>query len=179
MIDQIKLSLDSNPNLTDEVRDMLYGLTIIFNKQFPDIRLKNLSEKFKTLKIEKISRFAQRHVVCYVPSTNTITFNLTELDKEHDVKHLMMFALLQVITSNGANTGFDVDHKFEALNAGYTEILACNLVGNESDYTYYGEQAVGANVIGVIVGNEIMHDAYFYNKPSVLLNALEEAGVEL
>ncbi len=179
MIDQIKLSLDSNPNLTDEMRDMLYGLTVIFNKQFPDIRLKNLSEKLKTLKVEKISRFAQKHVVSYTPSSNTITFNLTELDKDHDVKHLMMFALLQVLTSNGVNTGFDVEHKFEALNSGYTEILTCNLVGNDSDYAYYGEQAVAANVIGVIVGNDIMHDAYFYNKHNALVNALEEAGVEL
>lgn len=179
MIDQIKLSLDNNPSLTDEMRDMIYGLTIIFNKQFPDIRLKNLCEKLKTLKIEKISRFVQRHVVNYTPSTNTITFNLTELDKDHDVKHLMMFALLQIITSNGTNTGFDIDHKFEALNAGYTEIIACNLVGNESDYAYYAEQAVIANVIGVIVGNDVMKDAYFYNKPNAILNRLEEAGVEL
>jgi len=179
MLDQIKLSLDSNSNLTDEMRDMIYGLTVIFNKQFPDIRLKNLSEKLKTLKIEKISRYVQKHVIKYTPSTNTITFNLTELDKEHDVKHLLMFALLQVMTSNGLNTGFDINHKFEALNAGYTEILASNLVGNESDYAYYSEQAIYANVIGVIVGADTIKDAYFYNKPNAILNALEEAGVDL
>jgi len=179
MIDQIKLSLDSNPNLSDEMRDMIYGLTVVFNKTFPEVRLKNLSEKLKTLKINKVSRFAQSRVVNYVPATNSIEFNLDELVKGHDVKHLLMYSLLQVITSNGNNTGFDEDHKYEALNAGYTEILASNLVGNESENQYFAPEAVEANIIGIMVGADTMRDAYFYNKPSAIFNALKEAGVEL
>ena len=179
MIDQIKLSLDSNHGLSDEMRDMIYGLTVIFNKAFPEVRLKNLSEKLKTLKIERVSRFAQSRVVNYIPSCNSVEFNLDELEKNHDIKHLLMYSLLQVITSNGNNTGFDEDHKYEALNAGYTEILTNNLVGNESEIQYFAPEAVEANIIGVMVGADIMHDAYFYNKPSAIIDALHEAGVEL
>lgn len=179
MLEQIKTSLDSNPNLSDEMRDMIYGLTVVFNKKFPDVKLKNLSEKLKTLKIERISRFAQRRVMEYVPSTNILTFNLDELAKGHDVRHLMMYSLLQIITSNGTNTGFDEEHKYEALNAGYTEILTDFLIGNDSDIQYLAEQVVEANIIGIVVGSDTMKEAYFFNKPSAILNALEEAGVEL
>jgi hypothetical protein len=178
MLDQIKVSLDSNPNLTDELRDMIYGLTVIFNKSFPDIRLKNLSEKLKTLNIVRVSKYLQQRPIMYNVINNEITINLEELSKDHDVKHLMMFALLQVITSNGNNTGFDVDKQYEALNAGYTEIIASNLVGNESDNEYFAEQAVHANIIGIMVGADKMHEAYFFNKPKSIIDALEELGVE-
>lgn len=179
MLDQIKISLDSNQNLTDEIRDMIYGLTVIFNKNFPEVRLKNLNEKLKTLTIERVSKFLQTRPILYNPINNSITINLEEINKEHDVKHLMMFSLLQIITSNGKNTGFDDDHKYEALNLGYTEIITSNLVGNESENEYYGKQAIHANIIGIMVGADTMRDAYFYNKPSNILNALEDLGVDL
>ena len=99
--------------------------------------------------------------------------------KDHDGKHLMMFALLQMITANGVNTGFDVDHQFEALNNGYTELLANHLVGNSSEHLYYANEFLYANIIGTIVGTEKMQEAYFYNKPTSIIKSLEEAGVNL
>lgn len=179
MVDQIQFSLQENPNLTDDIRADLFELILLFQKNYPNIRLDNLNERLKTLTIEKANKFVQPTVIRYLPSQNKLCFNLSELVKDHDGKHLMMFALLQMITANNNNTGFDVDHKFEALNLGYTELLTNSMVGNNSDHFYYGNEFLYANAIGTIVGNEKMKEAYFYNKPAILVSALEEAGVEL
>lgn len=179
MVEQIELSLQENPNLTDEIKADLFELVLVFQKAFPDIRLKNLNERLKTLTIEKANKFVQPGIIRYLPQKNKLCFNLSELEKDHDGKHLMMFALLEMITANGDNTGFDVDKKFEALNIGYTEVLTNYLVGNSSDHIYFGDEYLYANAIGIIVGDDRMQEAYFYNKPNAILNALEEAGVNL
>lgn len=179
MVEQIQVSLQENPNLTDDIRADLFELILLFQKHYPDVRLKNLNERLKTLAIEKANKFVQPGVIQYLPLQNKLCFNLSELEKDHDGKHLMMFALLQMITANGSNTGFDVNQKFMALNLGYTELLTNSLVGNNSDHLYYGNEFVYANAIGTIVGNDKMQEAYFYNKPNLILNALEEAGAEL
>lgn len=176
MLEQIQINLDNNEYLTDDIKNNIYSLVVIFNKKFPEIKLRNLSEKLKTLKIETISKFAQKDVIKYLPKDNLITINLTEADGEHDFKHLLMFVLLQIITSNGNNFGFDVDNKYEALNLGYTEILTNNLVGNESENLYFTKQAIHANVIGDIVGLDVMFNAYFFNKVSLILDVIEESG---
>ncbi len=179
MIDQIKVSLDENPNLNDELRNNIFELVLIFQKQFPEVRLKNLNERLKTLKIERANKYVQPYVINYLPLENKLLFNVDELAKEHDGKHLLMFALLQIITANGNNVGFDVDHKFEALNIGYTEILTSNLVGNDSDQFYFPIESTYANIIGIVVGVDKLKEAYFYNKPATFIQALEELGVEL
>ncbi len=179
MIEQIEVSLQNNENLTDDLKGDLFELILVFQKQFPDIRLKNLNERLKTLRIEKANRFVQPTVLKYLPQQNVLSINTVELMKDHDGKHLMMFALLQMITANGVNTGFDVDHQFEALNNGYTELLANHLVGNSSEHLYYANEFLYANIIGTIVGTEKMQEAYFYNKPTSIIKSLEEAGVNL
>lgn len=178
MLDQIKDSLNQNPDLTDEVRQNIFELAVIFNQHFPEIRLKTLNDRLKKVKITRISRFVQNEVVAYNPLDNTITFNLGELNKNHDINHLLMYVLLQMITANGCNTGFDQNKQYEALNLGYTEILANFLVGNESDIFYHENEAIEANLIGIIVGADKMQEAYFYNKPSAIIKALKEVGIE-
>ena len=53
-LDVIKNALDTNEYLTEEMKDDLFELTVVFNKQFPEVALDKLSEKLKNLKIEKI-----------------------------------------------------------------------------------------------------------------------------
>ena len=49
-LDIIKVSLQSNPNLNDEIRNKLFGLVTIFHKKLPEINLAKLNEKLKTVK---------------------------------------------------------------------------------------------------------------------------------
>ena len=49
-LEEIRLSLKNNPNLTDEIRNKLFELIIIFNKKLPEINLSKLNEKLKSVK---------------------------------------------------------------------------------------------------------------------------------
>jgi hypothetical protein len=89
-----------------------------------------------------------------------------------------MYGLLNVISSNDMQSGFNYDDKFKALNAGYTEILANNLVGNDSDLTYLDNEVISTNLIASMIGNDVLFDAYFNNDTKKLATALINEGVE-
>ena len=95
------------------------------------------------------------------------------------MKHVMMSELLNVITNNGKQTGFNYNNKFEALNAGYTEVLSNNLVGNESDIPYLENEIISTNMIALMVGNDTLFDAYFNNDVELLVNKLVNEGVDI
>ena len=106
-------------------------------------------------------------------------FNKDKMTDEYDFRHILMYELINIISSNGFQTGFNSEGRFEALNTGYTEILANFLVGNNGSKLIYPNEAVMANMIGVMAGEDKMFDAYFNNDAKVLLQALTEVGVEL
>ena len=53
MLEEVKVILDSNENLTPEVKDNLLELITIFHEIFKDVDLTTLKERLKTLKIKK------------------------------------------------------------------------------------------------------------------------------
>ena len=46
-LEEIRISLKSNPNLTDDVKEKLFQLIVIFNKKMPNINLSRLNERVK------------------------------------------------------------------------------------------------------------------------------------
>ena len=44
-LEEIRNSLKSNPNLTDEIRNKLFELVVVFNKKMPEVNLSRLNEK--------------------------------------------------------------------------------------------------------------------------------------
>lgn len=177
-LEDVKVALDSNLELTDELRDNIYGLVHIFNEKYPDISLNNLCNNLKTLKIVKSNKFLNKRVSKYNYLTNTIEFNVEVMNEGYDMKHVLMYDLLQVITNNGVMTGFNQNDQFRALNAGYTEILANNLVGNESDVFDLDSEIISTNIIDYILGDDILFNAYFNNDAALLTNAMLEKGFE-
>ena len=110
--------------------------------------------------------------------TNTIEFNTEKINEGYDMKHTLMYELLGVITNNGQMTGFNQNDKFRALNAGYTEILTNNLVGNESDVSGLEPEVISTNMIAIIVGNDVLFNAYFNNDANMVTSAMLEKGFE-
>ena len=53
MLEEVKVILDGNENLTEEVRDNLMELITIFHKIFKYVNLSTLKEQLKTLKIKR------------------------------------------------------------------------------------------------------------------------------
>ena len=178
-LDVIKNTLTNNEYLSNEMKDNLFELVVVFNKQFPDIALDRLNEKLISLKIEKINSFLTNKVSKYDFNKNTIYFNEKELMKDYDVRHLLMLELLNLISISTEYSGFNYEGKFEALNIGYTEVLANYLVGNNGEELIYPNEAVMANLLSVVIGNDVLKKAYFENDYKLLLNAVKEAGIDL
>lgn len=178
ILDNIRASLDNNKNITKEVGDGIFELVVIFNKSFPNVNLSNLCDRLKTLKIEKTSKFENTAISSYSFRKNILYFNSDEIGKDYDVKHVMMFELLNIITANKVQTGFNTDNRFLALNVGFTEIIANYLVGNSGEKLLYPDEAIVTNLVTSIVGFENMLYAYFNNDSKFLLNSLVEKGVK-
>ena len=175
-LEDVKQALDCNPNLTNELRDNIYSLVHIFNTKYPNIPLNNLVRNLATLKIEKSSKFLNKRVSKYNFMTNTIEFNVEKIHEGYDMKHMLMFELLHVITNNGQMTGFNQNDQYRALNAGYTEILTNHLVGNESYVSNMEPEVVSTNLISLVIGDDVLFNAYFNNDANTLTKVMLEKG---
>lgn len=164
-LNEIKNSLNSNPNLTD-IQDCLMELINLFNSKFPNVDLANLNERLKTLKIIKGSKYLVKNSSHYNPITNELLINLSKIDIS-DCKHILMRELLNIITAKDNYTGFNKDNAFEALNIGYTERLTNYLVGNEYE-SEYEDEIVASNIFERIIGEDKMFNAYFTNNASLI-----------
>ena len=164
-LNEIKNSLNSNPNLTD-IQDCLMELIYLFNSKFPTINLSNLNERLKTLKIIKGSKYLVKNSSHYNPVSNELLINLSKIN-DNDCKHILMRELLNIITAKDNFSGFNKDNAYEALNIGYTERLTNFLVGNESD-SEYEDEIVASNLLERIIGEDKMFNAYFNNDASLI-----------
>lgn len=177
MVETIKNTLNTNENITSEVRENLLELVEIFNKKFPDVSLDNLNERLKTLIIRRESMFLVKLPLQYNPHTNEILINLGRFE-ECDARHWFMHAVLAMITAKDNYYGFnDADDKFVALNEGYTEIMTNYLVGDIEDNFYFDEIVI-TNLIGKIIGEDVLFDAYFSNDSKKVLEAMIKAEEE-
>lgn len=176
-LEEIRISLKSNPNLTDDLREKLFGLIVIFNKKIPNINLSKLNEKLKTVKLGKLSKFERKGTYYYDVFKNEILFS-KDLEGNYDIDHLLMKAILEMSTSAGTFTGFHSDDRLRALNLAYTEILANYIIGNEGDSDLEEEMLV-TNLLSHIVGKDTMFNSYFTNNGEPIIKAMQEAEVGL
>ena len=179
MLDNNKLSLDNNENLSEDVRNNIFELVILFNQKFPTVKLDNLNERLKTIKIQKTSKFINKDVSMYDFRNNIIYFNLSEVKKGYDMKHVLMYELINVISSTHYQMGFNANNQFEALNTGYTEILANYVTPNESEKMLYPKEAIEANLIATMIGSDSLFNSYFNNDARMLVNCFVHAGVQI
>ena len=179
MLENVMKAIDDNTTLTDDIKENIKELVIIFNNIFSNVDLRNLEERLRTLKIESSSKFLSKKVFNYTPMTNVLSINLDELNKGYDVKHIMMSALLTIMTSHDNTYGFDRNNKFISFNTGYTEILSNFVVGNESEKMLYEDEVIATNLISEIVGNDVMFNAYFTNNPALIEDKIRSYDKEM
>lgn len=177
IMNQIEETLDKNTNISEAVKTNIFELVGIFHHNFPNIDLSNLNNRLSNLVIDSGSKYVYKEVSNYNPTSNVLNLNMEELVKNHDMKHVLMYELLHIITAKDNYVGFDKDNALIALNTGYTEILTNNLVGNESDIDYHTDEVIATNLIANMIGNDIMFKAYFTNDFKLINNVLENAGL--
>ena len=172
MMEEIKNSLSSNTFLTEDIKEDISELIIIFIDKFPDVDLTNLNERLKTLKVNNGSKFVMRAASKYYPENNEIMISKKSItDNDMDCKHILMRELLNVISAKDNFTGFNKNSMFEAFNVGYTEMLATFLVGSEYDLEHEKE-LIAADLVMQMIDNDTMQKAYFGNDVSLILNEI-------
>lgn len=176
-LEMIKLSLNRNPELNDEIREKFFELTLIFHKKFPEINLSRLSEKLSNVKFGKIGKFERKGTYYYDVFKNEILFS-KDLEGNYDIDHLLIKAILEMSTSTGKFTGFNSDSRLKALNLAYTEILANYIIGNEGD-SDLEEEMLLTNLLSHIVGKDTMFNSYFSNNGEPIIKAMLDAEVGL
>ena len=174
-LEQIKISLQSNPNLNESICTKLFELVNIFHKKMPNVNLSILNDKLKTVKLVKLSRFEKKGVYFYDLFKNEIAFS-SDLKGNYDIDHLLMKAILEMSTATSSYTGFNSDDRLKALNIAYTEILSNYLVGNEGNSDLEEEMLV-ANLLSHIIGKDTMYNSYFSNDGEPILKAMQDAEV--
>lgn len=169
---KVKESLLQNKEISEPVKAELEHLIELFNSKFPSIPLDNLSERLKELKIIGGSKYLYDEAIKYSPQENTIFINKELLQKEElDSEYSMMKALISVMTAKDNYYGFGGNEKLNALNVGFNEILANNVIGNDGLSAFYDEQIL-VNIIGSSVGADTFFDAFFTNNPDLLMKQL-------
>ena len=176
ILDQIKSNLDNNNSLSQEVKDDMFQLIILFNQTFPDVNLENLSTRVKDVKVGKITLYERKGPVVYDAVNNKILLNIKCLENDYDVNHLMMKGIIGMISAKDNFYGFNKNNNLYALNMGFTEMLANTLVGNEG-ICDFEEEVLATNLISRIIGKDIMFDAYFNNDAEIIFKKLLEAEV--
>ena len=178
IMNQIEETLDKNTKISGPVKENIFELVSIFHHNFPNVDLNNLNERLSNLVIDSGSKYVYKEVSNYNPAFNTLTFNMEELSKDYDVKHVLMYELLNIITAKNNNVGFDKDNALIALNTGYTEILANNLVGNDSDIEHHIDEISATNLIANMIGHDVIFKSYFTNDFNLINEVLKDAGLE-
>lgn len=169
-LEEIDRSLNSNSYLTEDIKSNIMELVIAFNEKFPNVDLTNLNERLKTLKIIRGSRFLINGTSQYNPIDNELLLSFVRI-KDLDCKHILMRELLNIMTAKEDYTGFNQDNIFKALNIGYTEIIANYIVGNECE-SEYEDEILAVNLIGQIIDNDKLFEAYFTNNAKLLMNEI-------
>ena len=176
-LEEIKVSLQSNPNLNDDIRKKLFELVTIFHKKLPEVDLTKLNEKLKTVKFSRMSKFERKGVYYYDILKNEILFT-GNLRDNYDIDHLFMKAILEMSTATNSFTGFNSDERLRALNLAYTEILSNYIVGNEGDSDLEEEMLI-TNLLSHIIGKDAMFNSYFTNNGETIIRAMQDAEVGL
>lgn len=175
--EELKQSLISNPNLTNDVKNKLLELTINLNKKIPEVNLAKLIDRFKTVSIGKIGKFERKGTYYYDVFKNEILLS-KDIEFNYDIDHIFTKAILEMSTSTPTFTGFNSDDRLRALNLAYTEILANYVVGNEGD-SDLEEEVLVTNLLSHIVGKDTMFNSYFTNNGEPIIKAMQDAEVGL
>lgn len=165
-------ALNNNKYLSENVKGDLSIVINRFTESFPDVSLDNLATRLNTLKLNQGSKFLYEEALQYEPVKNTIFVNQEKLKSDNvDAKNALMKTVLSMITAKDNYYGFGGNPSFEALNTGFREIVANNLVGNEGVSDFEDEQIL-TNAIGEGIGFEVFLKAFFENNANVLATRL-------
>lgn len=168
-------AVDSNIDIAD-IKEEIKDLVTIFNTVYSNVDLSNFAKRIMDLKITKSNKLVNSKPVHYNFNTNELSFNV---DNEDDLENLLMHGLINIISSNDIQTGFDYNDKFTALNEGYTQMVTNYLVQNYSERNYFEDEMISTNLVCHMVDVSVLDEAFFNNDSKKLASILMNQGVAL
>lgn len=167
--------VNENSRISYEDKIRLVDIISDFHIRFTSVSLKNLCKNLRMLQgVEFGSKLIYTQAYEYSPADNRIYMNKEkQFDPDVDLRHSMMKAVLKMITQNSIYYGFNNgNNNLEALNEGFCEILANNLVGNETGQSDFEDEQILVNFIGKSIGYDVFKNAFFGNNPDLLMKEL-------
>ena len=167
-------AINGNGRISYEDKIRLVDVISEFYKRFPSVSLDNLCKNLRSLMgVEVGSKLVYKQAYEYSAAHNRIFMNREQQNNpDVDLRHSLMKAVLAMITQNSIYYGFNSDSRLEALNEGFSEILANNLVGNESRKSQFEDEQILVNFVGKSVGFDKFAQAFFENNPELLMKEL-------
>ena len=166
-------ALNTNKNIGYEMKMELLATIADFHVRFTGISLDGLTQRLQNLRISS-SSLLYSSSICYGPTSNEIVINKSLLNREEtDKQHDMMKAVLSMITAKGNDYGFNSNELLNAINAGFREVLATNLVGHDGEGFFSDEQYL-VNLIFTKEDFDLLFDAFINGKPDEVIKRLLE-----
>lgn len=166
-------ALNANKNIDYKTKTELLATIADFHIRFASVSLENLIERLKTMRVSSNSLLYSASV-SYVPINNELVTNKKMLNKEETDKQFdMMKAVLSMITANGKDYGFNSNELLDAINAGFREVLATNLVGHDGE-GFFSDEEYLVNLIFTKEDFDLLFDAFINGKPDEVIKRLLE-----
>ena len=81
-LEDLRTSLDSNPYLTNDIKENFMELLSIFKDSFKDVDLNNAKERLKTVKVVKGSKFLVKRTSSYNPIDNELLISFQDYSRK-------------------------------------------------------------------------------------------------
>lgn len=174
ILDSIKNSIESNQKIDKNIKMKLFELSIIFHDKFPNVSLDRFNNLVKDVEVDRIGKYEVLGTSHYDVRNNKIMISPNRIKNiDYNMDNIFMRMVLSMITSNGKYSGFNSDPQLKSLNSAYEESIANYLVGS-SEVSDQEEEILITNIIGSIIGNDKLYDAYFSNDSKYILDCIEK-----
>lgn len=174
-IEEVIQMINANIDLDHDFKIGLGTALIEYISNDRTINLSNFKSSFERLSVtSKQSIMEHVESYSYQPVTGKMVINESYLSDEGiNKENIYMQMALDLLYSNDKITGFD-NGSLTALNKGFRETIAKNLVGEEKIEGTVSDEYIYTQLIGRIIGSDTLMEAYQTNNPELLKAKLEQ-----
>lgn len=184
MIDKIREVLSRNPNLNQETKEVIeVSLDLFFNSTIMSSKsdFKFDLEKLSSLNIEEVSNYVLSGLPArYINVENKLKLNSSVVLSSHQGQ-VFLQQLINIITYKDSVNNSKTE-EYQAFFDGYSSLLSKNVISSygvsvDNNHNYYFDEEVMVNLLGTIVGEDVIEDSCLNRNIDLIVNALKVKGI--